>query len=74
MIDDRAYYMVFIENEDGTKELPIMLPEDDEITGHSKAADFVAILMDNNIRFRLDVEEGGTEWKPRGGKNVKRVD
>ena len=74
MIDDRAFYMVYIESDDCTKELPIMLPTDETMAESSKASDFVKILMDNNIRFRLEVEEGGIDWRARSDVDGKRMD
>lgn len=63
--DQSVDYSVFIENEDGDKELCILLPENELGKDGSKAADFVSILIQNNVRFRLVSGEGGIDWKNR---------
>lgn len=64
-LDWSVYYSVYIENEDGTKELPILLPVNKFGDDDSKAADFVSILIENDVRFRLVSEEGGHDWQDR---------
>lgn len=63
--DQIASYEVYIESEEGDKELQIFLPDNKLNKDKSKAADFVSILMKNNIRFRLISTEGGEPWEKR---------
>ena len=61
--DQIVSYEVYIESEDGNKELQIYLPDNKVFKDKSKAADFVSILIKNNIRFRLISTEGGEPWR-----------
>lgn len=64
-LDWNVDYSVYIESEDGTKELPILLPTNKFSDDSSKAADFVSILIENDVRFRLVSGEGGHDWQDR---------
>ena len=64
-LDWSVDYSVYIENEDGNKELQILLPMNKLSDDVSKAADFVSILIENDVRFRLVSGEGGHDWRDR---------